>query len=85
MILMFIVNFVIETKFPLALCVLKTVKMICNSIVYLINKYNFVGTHLFWDRLWNSQHRIAWSMIYGWADRLLQLRQKERLSPAKYF
>jgi hypothetical protein len=34
MILMFIVNFVIETKFPLALCVLKTVKMICNSIVY---------------------------------------------------
>jgi hypothetical protein len=47
MILMFIVNFVIETKFPLALCVLKTVKMICNSIVYLINKYNFVGTHLF--------------------------------------
>jgi hypothetical protein len=23
-------------------------------------------------------------MIYGWADRLLQLRQKERLSPAKY-
>jgi hypothetical protein len=47
MILMFIANFVIETKFPLELCVLKTVKMICNSIVYLINKYNFVGTHLF--------------------------------------
>jgi hypothetical protein len=31
---MFIVNFVIVTKFPLVLCVLKTVKMICNSIVY---------------------------------------------------
>jgi hypothetical protein len=85
MFLMFIVNFVIETKFPLVLCVLKTVKMICNSIAYLINKYNFVSTHLFWGRLWNSQQRIAWSMIYGWGDRLLQLRQKERLSPAKYF
>jgi hypothetical protein len=36
--LMFIVNFVIVTKFPLVLCVLKTVKMICNSIVHLINK-----------------------------------------------
>jgi hypothetical protein len=31
MFLMFIVNFVIVTKFPLVLCVLKTVKMICNS------------------------------------------------------
>jgi hypothetical protein len=41
MFLMFIVNFVIVTKFPLVLCVLKTVKMICNSIVYLINKYKF--------------------------------------------
>jgi hypothetical protein len=47
MFLMFVVNFVIVTKFPLVLCVLKTVKMICNSIVYLINKYNFIGTHLF--------------------------------------
>jgi hypothetical protein len=24
-------------------------------------------------------------MIYGWADRLLQLRQKERLPLVKYF
>jgi hypothetical protein len=47
MFLLFIVNFVIVTKFPLVLWFLKTVKMICNSIVYLINKYNFVGTHLF--------------------------------------
>jgi hypothetical protein len=37
---MFIVNFVIVTKFPLVLCVLKTVKMICNSIVYLIIAIN---------------------------------------------
>jgi hypothetical protein len=35
--LMFIVNFAIVTKFPLVLCVLKTVKMICNSIV-IFNK-----------------------------------------------
>jgi hypothetical protein len=62
---MFIVNFVIITKFPLVLCVLKTVKMICNSNVYLTNKYNFVSTHLFWGRHWNSQQRISWSMIYG--------------------
>jgi hypothetical protein len=34
-------------EIPFSTCVLKTVKMICNSIVYLINKYNFDGKHLF--------------------------------------
>jgi hypothetical protein len=37
MFLMVIVNFAMVTKFPLVLCVLKTVKMICNSIV-IFNK-----------------------------------------------
>jgi hypothetical protein len=46
MFLMFSVNFVIVTKFPFVLCVLKTVKMICNSI-FVISATGIIPQSLF--------------------------------------
>jgi hypothetical protein len=79
---MFIVNFVIITKFPLVLCVLKTVKMICNSNVYLINQYAFVLRPAL---EFTTENFLKHDLWFGWSDHLLQLRQKERLYPIKYF